>query len=48
LRFLQIIEVNEEAARDQGTYIPEHVAEAYSMFVLIKNVHLVGKKSGVY
>lgn len=44
MSFLQIVELNEEAARDQGTYIPEHVGEIYLTFVLIKNVHLVGKK----
>jgi hypothetical protein len=32
---------------ETGTHVPKHVAEAHVMFVLIKNVHLVGIINGV-
>jgi hypothetical protein len=31
------------AVPEDGTPIPKHVGEAHLMFVLSKNVHLVGK-----
>jgi len=33
---------------EDGTLVPKRVGEAHLMFVLIKNVHLVGIMNGVY
>jgi hypothetical protein len=32
---------------EDGTRVPKHFVEAHLMFLLIKNVHLVGTKDGV-